>query len=240
MSEKLLPCPFCGGEARTFEYDGANQATCGGKHIDCAGTDVVAPVAMWNRRTPAPEGEASWIEPALVEHLRSLGCVCPKPLVGYRPNAGPRCRLCNVEPASPVVPAPEGEAWRTVPVEPTEAMLVNGREALMPLVRLDSYGPLIGVWGDMLAASPVVPVGSADTLERQAAEIARLREAITVAAVELQLAGGWLREAGAYGPRVTATLDASNNARAALTGEDAATLGLSGKTQTDARTRGDG
>jgi hypothetical protein len=39
-------------------------------------------------------------------------------------------------------------------------MLVNGREALMPLVRLDSYGPLIGVWGDMLAASPVVPVGA--------------------------------------------------------------------------------
>jgi hypothetical protein len=49
--------------------------------------------------------------------------------------------------------------WRTVPIEPTEAMLVNGREALMPLVRLDSYGPLIGVWKDMLAASPVVPVG---------------------------------------------------------------------------------
>jgi len=65
-----------------------------------------------------------------------------------------------LEAASPVVPAPEGEAWRTVPVEPTEAMLVNGREALMPLVRLDSYGPLIGVWGDMLAASPVVPVGA--------------------------------------------------------------------------------
>jgi hypothetical protein len=33
-------------------------------------------------------------------------------------------------------------------------MLVNGREALMPLVRLDSYGPLIGVWKDMLAAAP--------------------------------------------------------------------------------------
>jgi hypothetical protein len=112
MSEKLLPCPFCGGEARTFEYDGANQATCGGKHIDCAGTDVVAPVAMWNRRTPAPEGEA----------------------------------------------------WRTVPVEPTEAMLVNGREALMPTYRLLTCGPLIGVWKDMLAAAPVVPVGSDDTL----------------------------------------------------------------------------
>jgi hypothetical protein len=25
MSEKLLPCPFCGGEARTFEYDGLGR-----------------------------------------------------------------------------------------------------------------------------------------------------------------------------------------------------------------------
>jgi hypothetical protein len=33
-------------------------------------------------------------------------------------------------------------------------MLANGREALMPLVRLHSYGPLIGLWRDMLAASP--------------------------------------------------------------------------------------
>ena len=59
-------------------------------------------------------------------------------------------------------PAPEAATWRAVPVEPTEAMLVNGREALMPLVRLDSYGPLIGVWKDMRAASPVVPVGSGE------------------------------------------------------------------------------
>ena len=66
-------------------------------------------------------------------------------------------------------PAPEVEAWRTVPVEPTEAMLVNGREALMPLVRLDSYGPLIGVWEDMLAASPVVPVGVSEVLDAAAA-----------------------------------------------------------------------
>jgi hypothetical protein len=63
-------------------------------------------------------------------------------------------------------PAPEGEAWRTVPVEPTEAMLVNGREALMPLVRLDSYGPLIGVWEDMLAASPVVPAPEGEAVDR--------------------------------------------------------------------------
>lgn len=27
--------------------------------------------------------------------LRKFGCKCPKPLLGYRPNVGPRCRLCN-------------------------------------------------------------------------------------------------------------------------------------------------
>jgi hypothetical protein len=102
-------------------------------------------------------------------------------------------------------PAPEGGAWRTVPVEPTEAMLVNGREALMPLVRLDSYGPLIGVWEDMLAASPVVPVGSANTLERQAAEIKRLREVLTMTKGPL----------GSTGP--TPVYEA---VLAALTGED--------------------
>ena len=45
--------------------------------------------------------------------------------------------------------------------EPTEAMLVNGREALLPLVRLNSYGPLIGVWRDMLSASPARGEGDA-------------------------------------------------------------------------------
>jgi hypothetical protein len=112
-------------------------------------------------------------------------------------------------------------------------MLVNGREALMPLVRLDSYGPLIGVWGDMLAASPVVPVGSADTLERQAAEIERLRAALwPFAQVKPTAAKKGFVNICALNVDVI-------EARAALTGEDAATLGLSGKTQTDARTRVD-
>jgi len=61
---------------------------------------------------------------------------------------------------------------------------------------------------------------AADTLERQAAEIARLRAGLTAAAVKLQLARGWLVEAGACRERVTATSRASNEARAALTGED--------------------
>jgi len=62
---------------------------------------------------------------------------------------------------------------------------------------------------------------AADTLERQAAEIERLRAGLTAAAVKLQLARGWLVEAGACRERVTATSRASNEARAALTGEDA-------------------
>jgi hypothetical protein len=58
MTEKLLPCPFCGGEARTFDLNGTAQATCARDAYACAGPDVVAPVAMWNCRTPAPEGDA--------------------------------------------------------------------------------------------------------------------------------------------------------------------------------------
>ena len=45
--------------------------------------------------------------------------------------------------------APPG--MQLVPIEPTEAMLVNGREALMPLVRLTNWGPLVAIWKDMLA-----------------------------------------------------------------------------------------
>lgn len=29
--------------------------------------------------------------------LKEAGCKCNLPLLGYRPNKGPRCRLCNTE-----------------------------------------------------------------------------------------------------------------------------------------------
>ena len=32
-----------------------------------------------------------------VELLRKAGCKCAKPLLGWRPMKGPRCRLCNAE-----------------------------------------------------------------------------------------------------------------------------------------------
>jgi hypothetical protein len=52
-----------------------------------------------------------------------------------------------------IAPAPEGEAWRTVPVEPTEAML-----DAMFTAYVGSEGSYRAAYCAMLAASPVVPV----------------------------------------------------------------------------------
>jgi hypothetical protein len=52
MSE-LASCPFCGGPAKTpIKYDGSLQTGCAGDFKDCAGADVLAPIAYWNTRTP--------------------------------------------------------------------------------------------------------------------------------------------------------------------------------------------
>lgn len=53
MPRENKPCPFCGKPARTFMFNGTLQAQCSGKFDECAGTDVIAPIAMWNQRTPA-------------------------------------------------------------------------------------------------------------------------------------------------------------------------------------------
>jgi hypothetical protein len=70
-------------------------------------------------------------------------------------------------------PAPEGEAWRTVPREPTEEMIEAGETAAwdgpnaMPAIRA-----MRKAYAAMLAASPVVPVG----VSRE--EIARIIDGI--------------------------------------------------------------
>jgi len=62
MSEKLLPCPFCGGESNLWH----NPPHSFGVVCDACGCEITGPdntragaIAAWNRRTPAPEGEAS-------------------------------------------------------------------------------------------------------------------------------------------------------------------------------------
>ena len=50
MTEEVKPCPFCGRQPRMFEYNGTLRVQCSTEQTQCAGADVVAPVAMWNRR----------------------------------------------------------------------------------------------------------------------------------------------------------------------------------------------
>ena len=171
-------------------------------------------------------------------------------------------------------PAPEGEAWRTVPVEPTEAMIAAanalwGEGTGVNYVQLEPED----FYAAMLAASPVVLVGreepvaratcqdcgghiegwicqscarefrendagnlvfegqpvvvkpsairieAADTLERQAAEIERLREAlenVLASTVGPEVGAG---DGGTFILR-SPSPDALRRARAALTGED--------------------
>ena len=36
------------------------------------------------------------LQARLEQTVHAAGCTCPQPLLGFRPNVGPRCRLCNV------------------------------------------------------------------------------------------------------------------------------------------------
>lgn len=39
----------------------------------------------------------SELERFAIQDLRTWGCKCKEPLLGWRPEWGPRCRLCNTE-----------------------------------------------------------------------------------------------------------------------------------------------
>ena len=78
MTEKLLPCPFCGGLA--VRWDGEPRIVCNSS--GCGGETESE--AAWNRRTPAPEGE-----------VVCSGCE------GHPAFPNIPCAVCG---ASPVVP----------------------------------------------------------------------------------------------------------------------------------------
>ena len=72
-------------------------------------------------------------------------------------------------------PAPEGEAWRIVPVEPTEAMIAAanalwGEGTGVNYVQLEPED----FYAAMLAASPVVPVGARERVRLIVSGLAHL------------------------------------------------------------------
>ena len=66
-NKELLPCPFCGGEAKYYEYTGEYQNVVRCKDIACAGSDGVwgdwiedpATVTRWNTRSAISPAHAA-------------------------------------------------------------------------------------------------------------------------------------------------------------------------------------
>lgn len=65
MSGELLPCPFCGADARCWHDTSSDYARnwswmveCGGCNASMEGYRVESDViAAWNRRIPSPDSE---------------------------------------------------------------------------------------------------------------------------------------------------------------------------------------
>jgi hypothetical protein len=59
--------------------------------------EAVLPLRALAEEGERPKQAPEWVMPALLKHVQELGCRCEKPLLGYSPGYGPRCRLCNVD-----------------------------------------------------------------------------------------------------------------------------------------------
>ena len=111
----------------------------------------------------------------------------------------------------------------------TNEELQRAVERLRHRVDLESDNPyVVSAWSADDVLTRIVPhddlVEMADAFRLLLSEraellaaVERMREELDVAAVHLQIAGGWLREAGDDGQRANELLRASNRARAALT-----------------------
>lgn len=95
-------------------------------------------------------------------------------------------------------PAPEGEAWRTVPSEPTEAMIAAanalwGEGTGVNYVQLEPED----FYAAMLAASPVVPVGvSRETLLKAVRPVLDRHPMIDSSqSHKLDIQAGWVADA---------------------------------------------
>jgi hypothetical protein len=119
-------------------------------------------------------------------------------------------------------PAPEGEAWLWGCADGNG---IDPRYVFRDRPTAEQVAADTNMVVQPLYASPVVPVGvSRETLLKAVRPVLDRHPMIDSSqSHKLDIQAGWVADA----------------IIAALTGEDAATLGLSGETQTDARTRGD-
>jgi Lar family restriction alleviation protein len=104
MSEKLLHCPFCGSDNVVRGGDDKMVAvfcrTCG-----ACGPDEYGSIAAWNRRTPAPEGEAvAWRAKLGSDPDRQHWTLCTSD-----PSGEPGWHSVQPLYASPVVPVSREE-----------------------------------------------------------------------------------------------------------------------------------
>jgi len=175
----LLPCPFCGGEAKyradhtTERVDTVSCFRCD-FHISDDG-DVGSCVAAWNRRaSPAPVvAPAGYrLVPDAARHAKSLREVAAvlsteriqgwaNPLVTLLTDAAEAIApqplpanagqwVLSASPAPVAVPA----GWRLVPEEPTLAMRLTYDE-LNNELEISHFANLNLVWPKLLSASPV-------------------------------------------------------------------------------------
>jgi hypothetical protein len=125
MSEKLLPCPFCG--VAPTPYRGEVIVTVGCDNNECPARECYCSmplayeteaIAAWNRRTPAPEGEA-------VAALRALvrDCLANDFNELWDSYTAAQATLA----ASPVVPVGRGEIARKKVLDELDRAWLHGR-----------------------------------------------------------------------------------------------------------------
>lgn len=132
MSKKLLPCPFCGGEARLTAAMGETWMRC----IDCnAGSEMsgsrALAIAAWNRRAPAPEGEAWGYATRRIAFADGTKVDGPWGLdTGLSLDMARTDPCWEVQPlyASPVVPVGSGEAGVYTQADYEEAAALGERD----------------------------------------------------------------------------------------------------------------